>query len=248
MKALVIKEFTVGEGDKYLALFTDKYGRIEVFAKKAKRSKTSVLSGTELFVYGNFIVEKIRDTYKLSNVEIIRSFYDLRKDIFTLSYASFIIEFLNEVLKENSTNRNLLKLALYTLNELPKKNLSENLVKCVFETRALKYLGYMPNVYGCVQCNKNIEELDTNKPYAFSIEMGGLLCEQCIQQLNLKYVYKLKAGTVYTFRHVLTAPFKQLYYFTAPDDLINEFCKVSDRFLRFYIDKDFKTLDFIRNL
>ncbi len=245
MKALVIKEFTVGEGDKYIALFGDKFGKIDVSAKGAKHYNRGLASGTQLFVYGNFSVKKTRDTYKLLNVEIIKSFHNLRQDITTLSYASFIAEFLNEVTQENSSNKNLLTLTLYTLHELTKHRLSAKLIRFVFEMRAMKYLGYLPNVYSCTNCETDLHYLDKHTRYAFSIEDGGLLCNNCVRDTKK---IKLHIGTIYAIRYILNAPLKELYYFDAPKDLIREFCVVSEKYSKFYIDKDFKTLHFINIL
>ncbi|ONI46750.1 DNA repair protein RecO, partial [Epulopiscium sp. SCG-B10WGA-EpuloA2] len=223
-RAIIIKEFTVGEGDKYISLFSDKFGQINVSAKRANHYTRGFTAGTQLFVYGIFNIKKTRDTYKLLNIEIIKTFHKLRNDIVALSYASFIAEFLNEVTKENSSNKNLLTLTLYTLHEITKNKLSPKLIRFVFEMRAMRYLGFMPNVITCTNCEKDLQTIDIQKKYIFSIENGGLICDEC----NIKGL-RLSVGTIYAFRYILNAPLKELYHFSIISNLALEFCSISEK-------------------
>ena len=73
-KALVVKEYIVGESDKYVTLFTKEYGKIQALAPKAKKADKGFASATQLFVYGDFILTSFKDTYRMVSAEIILVF------------------------------------------------------------------------------------------------------------------------------------------------------------------------------
>ncbi len=57
-KGIVLHEMPIKEQDKRILLFSIDYGKMVVFANGAKRSKSSLLAGTQPFVLGNFIYMK----------------------------------------------------------------------------------------------------------------------------------------------------------------------------------------------
>ncbi|OOB76808.1 MAG: DNA repair protein RecO [Epulopiscium sp. Nuni2H_MBin003] len=238
LKGLIIKEYIVGESDKYITLFSESRGLLQVSAKNAKKYNTALAAGTQMFVYGNFSLNKTRNTYKIIDVEILNMFHKLREDIVSLAYASYIMEFIQEVAKEQVRDRELFRLTLYTLHEFTKAKLPKSMVKCVFELVALKYLGLMPNLEYCVECNKPVD----NK-YNFSIESGGYVCENC------KQVYiKISEDTFIAMKYMLQSPLNKLFHFKASDKVIREFNKVIEQYTIYYIEKKFTTANFIKEL
>ncbi|OON98492.1 MAG: DNA repair protein RecO [Epulopiscium sp. Nele67-Bin004] len=236
VKGLVIKEYVVGEGDKYITLFTHELGKIDVFVQRYTKNYSA---GTGLFVYGTFQIGVSKGTYKLQSVDIINMFHKLREDILMLSYASYITEFLLEVAHEGE--KELLRLSLYTLHELTLNKLSYKLIKAVFELRAMRCIGLMPSVTHCTQCGEQASEQDY---YLFSIEEGGYICNSC----NVPKAIKIQADTMYAMNFILSTPYKQLFKFSASNKLVLELVKLVDKYILYYIEKTFKTTNFIRNL
>lgn len=244
-KALVIKENTFGESDKYITLFTKEMGKIQVLAPKAKKTDRGFASGTQLFVYGDFILTTFRDTYRLVAIEVIEMFHNIRNDLEALSYASYIAEFIQSVTEEGLLQPELLKLTLLTLKQLSKGNLSPRLIRRVFELRAIGLIGFMPQLEACAACDERMM-LREDERYRFSVSEGGLVCYHCLanggDSLLISY------SSLYTMKYILSIDLGKLFRFNVTDDILKELEKICDRYIPYYLDKPFKTLDFIERL
>ena len=243
--AIVVKEYVVGESDKYITLFTKEYGLIQVGAPRAKKFDKGFASGTELFVYGEFILTQYKHTYKLIGVEPKYTFHHLRENLVILSYASYVAEFVSEVATESSSNSELLTLMLYTLHSLNKSNeKSVERIRRTFEVRALVILGFTPELNRCVICGTTIEA-DAQTTYTFVVQEGGVCCKECrgIQRhITLSYT------TWYVLHYIRLAPYKTLFNFEIKPYVLKELTKLCDEMIAYYIEKSFKTVEFIKSL
>ncbi|ONI39167.1 DNA repair protein RecO [Candidatus Epulonipiscium fishelsonii] len=241
VKGLVIKEYIVGESDKYITLFSRELGQIQVSAKFAKKYVSGLSAGTQLFVYGEFKIIKRQDKYKLLSADIIMSFYKLREDLIALSYANYIIEFLLKVTNENDKQEELLVLALYTLNTLTKSRLNCKIVRTIFDLKALQCLGLMPQVNNCVVCGKNLDTLIKNETYYFDIGNGGY---NCCANNHLK----LKGSSIDLIKYIYKLPIKHLYSFKADYKIFKELDFLMYKYRTYYIEYNFNSLEYIKTL
>lgn len=239
-KALVIKEYTVGESDKYVTLFSKEYGKIQVMAPRAKKNDKGLAAATQLFVYGEFICSSYKETYRLINVDIIEMFHELRNQFESICYASYIMEFLDYVVQPMQAHIELLQLALVTLQAFCKAALSYSLIGSVFKLRALKEMGYMPQLLRCVLCDTLLEE-DETASYYFSCESGGLVCKMCLKSYESD-IHIIDYGTRYTMQYLLTIPIKKLYYFKITHQIEYQLSKIVQSYTAYYINHDFKSL------
>ena len=244
-KALVIKEYIVGESDKYITLFTKDLGRIQAIAPKAKKSDKGFASATQLFVYGDFMLTSYKDTYRLVSVDLIEMFHNIRNDLSALSYASYMMEFIYYVTEPGLAQSELLKLTLVTLQALSKSEADYKRIRRVFEIRALGLLGFMPQLFACVDCGLAADEKEDAR-YYFSAEAGGLVCKDC--KGTYEDVVSLSYSTLYTLQYILTVSLKQLYHFQISEEVQKELDAVGNCYVPYYVDKPFKTLDFIERL
>ena len=241
-KALVVKEYIVGESDKYITLFTKEYGKIQVLAPKAKKVDRGFASATQLFVYGEFILTSFKDTYRLVNVDIIEMFHNIRNRLESLSYASYIMEFLQYVTEPMLAQPELLRLTLKTLKALTYEEASYSLIRRIYELRALAELGFMPQLTSCTECGEVLKEGETSK-YYFSAEAGGLVCESC--KSYYKDTVMISYSTRYTLQYILSSSINKLYHFRVTHEIQQELNQVCNYYVPFYVDKIFKTVEFI---
>lgn len=244
VKGIIIKEHVVGEGDKYITLFTHELGKIQVGAKKAIKNDKGFISGTQLFVYGQFVLNAYRETYKLISVDIISMFHNIREDLSSLSYGAYIAEFLREVTREGVINEELLKLTLRTLHKLSQGKIPPKLIRRIFELRALKTIGLMPSVEYCTGCNKEMIEPPLPR-YNLVVSEGGIICDNC---LGNEYFTSITYTTLYTMRYILYVPLEQLFQFRLDEEALGQLERVNDSYISYYIDKAFKTIEFIKSI
>ena len=84
---LVIMERQVGESDRLITVLTREEGVLRAFARKAKLLRSSKLSATQLLCYSRFLIYKGRDKYIIDDAQPVEVFFDLRRDIGSLSLA-----------------------------------------------------------------------------------------------------------------------------------------------------------------
>ena len=244
-KALVVKEYIVGESDKYVTLFTKEYGKIQALAPKAKKADKGFASATQLFVYGEFILTSFKDTYRLVNVDIIDMFHNIRNGLESLSYASYVMEFLQYVTEPMLAQPEILRLTLKTLKALTYEGASYGLIRRIYELRALAELGFMPQLASCTECGEVLKESEISK-YYFSAAAGGLVCESC--KLYYKDAVMISYSTRYTLQYILSSSINKLYHFNVTDEIQRELNQVCNYYVPFYVDRTFKTVEFIERI
>ena len=244
-KALVIKEYMIGESDKYITLLTKEHGRLQALAPKAKKADRGFASATQLFVYGDFILTSFNDTYRLMNADIIEMFHSIREDLEALSYGSYFMEFLHAVTEPMLSQPELLRLAITALKALTHKDADMPLIRRIFELRALKELGFMPQLLVCTDCGELLEESEEEK-YYFSTEAGGLVCKAC--KTDYRDLQVISYGARYTMQYIMTSPMNKLFHFKVTSQIQRELSSVCESYIPFYIDKSFKTLTFLESL
>ena len=115
LNGIVIAENNMGDYDKMLTILTPNYGKISCVAKGARRPKSALLAGTQLFCFGEYLVYKGTNTYHMNSCETIEIFYNLRTDLDKLKYAMHINKIIQDVTEENDNCYRILQLFLNTL-------------------------------------------------------------------------------------------------------------------------------------
>lgn len=171
VEGIIIREKTYSETSKIIDIITNKYGVISVMAKGAKAMKSKLRSTTTKLIYGKFnIVYKENKLSTLIEVDVINYYKNIKKDINKISYASYILELVEQVLKQNMNNM-IYNNLVYSLEKI-ENNLNPLVITNILELKCLDYLGVMPILDKCSICgNKNI--------ITISSDAGGYLCKDC---------------------------------------------------------------------
>lgn len=145
IRGIIIRENFSGDADKYLIVFAKDIGKLSIFAKGARNTKSKFLASSAVFTYADFIVNPSTKTPRLISADVIENFYNIRTDLDTTAYASFFVEFIDKALIENVPENDALLLLLKALQKLTKPNCNARLIGCIFQLRLLNILGYSPN-------------------------------------------------------------------------------------------------------
>ena len=145
IRGIIIRENFSGESDKFLTIFAKDKGKISVFAKGARNTRSKFLASSSLFTYGDFIIRTVTKTPTLLTADVIERFYNIRNDFATAVYASCFAEFIDKALIEKVPDNNALLLLLKSLQKLSKENAEPRLTGCIFHLRFLDILGYRPD-------------------------------------------------------------------------------------------------------
>jgi len=241
VRGLIINEMAIGESDKRIVIYSKEKGKIQVFAKGARKTKSEFLAGTQLFSYCDFVLVKNRNSITISQISIIESFYNIRQDIYKLSYAMYAMELLEYIGLENENNYELLKLTLKTLSAISNNIINIKLIIGIYEIKIMSLSGYKPQLYKCVIC-----EEEENTFSNFSSKYGGVLCSKC---KNKDYnTSRISTSTLYSMKFVIESDLVNLFSFNVSDKILEEIVYLSNDFIRIHLDKNFKTKEYIKSL
>ena len=161
MNGVILSESNLGDFDKMLTMLTPGAGKISCVAKGARRSKSALLAGTQIFCFGEYLMYKGSETYHINSVEPIEVFYNLRTDLDKLEIAVHINKIVQDVTTENQNCYKILQLLLNTLYTISETNKNLELILSTFKLRLACILGFMPNVEKCTNCGnkENIKNI-----------------------------------------------------------------------------------------
>lgn len=232
VNGIVIAENNMGDFDKMLTILTPNLGKIGCSAKGSRRPKSLLLSGTQFLCFGEYMLFKSADTYRINSCETIEMFYNIRTDLDKLTYASYITKIINDVTTENQNSFNTLKLFLNTLYMISETDKDLDFITSVFKMRILKILGFAPNITECVEC-----KCKENLNY-FSIRDNGIKCVACSRQDTS--CIEMKEATKNAIYYIMKADSKKIFSFELAENCRKELELISNIYLNEKLEKEYK--------
>jgi len=196
----ILKKVDRRENDQLLTIYTKDFGKLEILAKAVRKIFSKLRAGAEIFYLSEieFIQGKTRKT--LTDAILIEKFENLRKDLKKIKIAYKISEFLDNLISGQEADEKIWRLLLETFNKLNtraavkggEEDLSslttEYKIKDIrykiyyyFAWNLLLILGYSPELYSCVLCQKKL----VPAKLFFSTKEGGVICQKCFKELEL---------------------------------------------------------------
>ncbi|HHV29676.1 DNA repair protein RecO [Acetivibrio mesophilus] len=238
---IVIKEVNTGEADRIVTIFSKNKGKISASAKGARRPKSHLVAGTQLLCYSEFVLFKGKDMYSVTSCDVIEPFYDIRSDLERLTYAAHMMEMVNDVIFENQPATRLLQLFLNSLYMLTKTDKSPLQIVRIFEFRLLSIIGYAPWVSGCTECGSTLFD-----SMYFSFLKCGFLCGGCLAKD--KGAIRISEGAAKALNYIVYSKMNNLFSFEVSENVLDELGRVSRRYMRDRLEKNYNKLDFIKNI
>ena len=141
---IILKQTPVGEYDRHISLLTKERGKLSAFARGARRPGSRLAAATNPFAFGTFKLYEGKNSYTVAEADIQNYFEELREDYIGACYGMYFAEVTDYYTRENNDEREMLKLLYQTLRALCAESLSNPLVRCVFECRAIAVNGEFP--------------------------------------------------------------------------------------------------------
>ncbi|WP_343343955.1 DNA repair protein RecO [Terrisporobacter petrolearius] len=241
-QGIVLKSVTYKENDLILTIYTRKLGKIAAIARGAKKSKSSLLSSSQIFAYSNFTLKKEGNMYRVTQSEIIKSFYNLSYNFEAFSYATHILKLLDNFVIDNQSNNRLFISLAQTLYLFCEENIDMEYVSLCFELKFLECVGFKPIVNKCVSCNNN-----NFKNPVFNIYEGGILCERCSD--NFQHNLRMNITTANLMEYILKNDMLLCSKAKVSKYLINELNKILKIYMNEYLGSiNEKSLNVLKSL
>ncbi|GAA3646808.1 DNA repair protein RecO [Asaccharospora irregularis] len=241
-QGIVLKSVRYKENDVILTLFTRKLGKVAAIAKGAKRNKSALLSSAQIFAYGNYTLKRNGNMYRVTQSDIIKSFYDISYDIEAFSYATYITKLVEGATLENQTNNRLFVLLAQTLYLYTQESTDKMFITAAFELKFLDYIGFRPVVRVCSNCSSK----DLNGS-TFNIYEGGILCSKCSQ--NFEGNLKIDLTTIKLMEYIINNDILACSKAKVSKYLVYELSNILQKYLKVYVDNiDLKALYFLKSI
>lgn len=210
-------------------------GKISCVAKGARRPKSALLAGTQMFCFAEYLMYKGTNTYHINSVEPIEVFYNIRTDLDKLKYAVHINKIIQDVTHENQNCFSILQLLLNTLYVISETDKNLDLVLSIFKMRLASIIGFRPKIEECINCDEK-----ENLQY-FSLKDNGLKCKICGKQD--KSAISITKSTLNAIKYTITAPPKKLFSFEIKDESLEEFKIIAKLYFNEKMEKEYKLED-----
>jgi DNA repair protein RecO (recombination protein O) len=244
-KAIIIKQYEVGEADRIIIAFSRDFGRLALKARGVRKILAKLKGHLELFTHSKLEIHATMrgsiDT--ITGAETIDSFRNIRGDLESTSRVYFILEFINKVLPEREGHERIFDLLHYTLSEINKNKsrdkriiLSSHLCLQIF-----KELGFYPHFRECIRCG---EPLEAGNNY-FDFDGAGTVCGRCLPTENL---IPISDRAIIGLRLLIENEDEELKSIKMPLDTLEEIYNIIERYAQVVIDSELKSKEFVRHV
>ncbi len=239
-RGLVIRSTDYGEANRIITIFTEHLGIINANVYGAKSLKKGIGAASGLFVFGDILLVKRANRYKIEEIKVREGFFPLCEDITKLSLAAYFADLAHSAVGYQNRDDNILRLLLNSIYAICYNGIDLEMARTVFELRIAALGGYMPKTDRCACCDND----DFTDGLYFDIERGGILCSICKSPDSLQISDSARKAISY----ILTADDKRIFAFTASEKVLLEASKISERYVTEHFDRHFKTLEYYKKL
>ncbi len=241
IEAVVLNARDYGEAHKIVTLLSREMGKIDAVAKGVRKPKSRSRGAVQWLSLSRFELYEGRGLYTIIQGENLQRFTDIQEDLRKLAYASYLVEFLNEILPQGEASERVFFLLVATLHLLNSGN-SEAMVSRMFEVKLLKILGYNPELDNCVSCNAPLKENEV----LFSVALGGVLCPQCNNEDPS--ASRVNAGIIALWKKLATTDLKVFTRLKASSSHNNDLQRLVQEYVLYHLEKRLKSLKFLQEV
>ncbi|MGI6148539.1 MAG: DNA repair protein RecO [Firmicutes bacterium] len=237
-EGIVLRVRNMGEADRVVTIYTAHYGKIRAVARGARRVRNRLLSPTQVFTHGRYLVFPGKGLHTISQAEIVNSYQEFRDDLEKMAYASYITELLDSFTEEELPSQELfmLLIAAFSLGTHGRFALAAR----AFEVRLMQELGYAPQLHHCLGCGSAVQE-----NLRFSPE-GGVVCPRCAPRY--RELLPLSNGTWELMKRLTEWDVSRFGILHPSPVALGELERIMRNYIDFRLDYPLKSLEFLETV
>ncbi len=230
-EAIIVNTQNFRQTSLIVNFYTKDFGKVSGLLKGARQeplkfnSNIDRLSLNEIIFYKN----SRSSLHLVSQCDLKRDFRLIKNNLEKIKMAFSLIDLLNDLTIEEDGNEQIFNLTFSCLEQL-ENNCDLDKILILFKIKLLDFCGFKPHLDSCVSCNNKI--ISQAK---FSLKLGGLLCESCINKdITARVVYR---GTVASILYIEKNNFSDVLRLGMNHAIKRELIQVLDAFLEFHSDR-----------
>jgi DNA repair protein RecO (recombination protein O) len=223
-RGLVLRTRNLGEADRLVTLLTFEEGKFEAVARGARKIKSKLAAGIDLFTYGAFNFHQGKTWPIITGQDPIERFNCFREDPDLYPYGLYLNELTDKLISGCENCADLCNLLLEGWRAL-EEGTNCNLLCRAYELKLADAAGYHPHLHCCVSCG-------STGPTFFSPRQGGLLCGIC----SGADVIKISPGTLALAQRLIKSPLRQVHLLRPSPGQQEELSTINAAFYAHHID------------
>jgi len=241
VEAIVIRRRDWDEADRLLTLYSREQGKFQAVAKGARKPTSRKAGHLELFAHTRLLISRTRSIDIITQAETIETYARMRDNLVSSTLAHYFAELLDQFTGESEADHRLFELLSQALMWLCEPH-DLGLAARYYELRLLESAGFGPELHHCPVCDRKLEPV----PNFFSPALGGVLCQECGQDRREAFPLSLAAFKV--LRYGQTHTWNEFRRLRLSPALQSEAENVTYRYLLFVLERNLKSVDFLRQL
>ena len=221
--------------------YTRDYGKVRGIVKGIRDARARFGSTLEPFSLNEILFYKRKrggDLHLITQVDLVDMFQGVRDDLERLSYASYFIDLLNELVEVEDPNPAIFDLLQDSLLFLSSGASCKRTAR-IFEIKLFELLGLMPEIKNCVVCGT-----ENPDPAYFGVSLGGVCCKNCSEEAGMI----VSRGTLNFLEHARRSPFKELHHVKVSQEVGIELEKMLRRFVDFHLSNKLRSVIFLEKM
>jgi DNA repair protein RecO (recombination protein O) len=203
-EGIILRQTKTVNGRRMILLFSKKFGKISAGTSITEKGRSKAALAMRPFAYGRYEMYKNQEQFNIQSAEMIRSYFKIGEDIDKFMASSYVLELSEKLLQEGAQNPRYFQLLLDFFDVMENRERDMLTLILAFEMKALQLFGVAPRLDCCSVCGK------PEKTFRFSIEQGGLVCENCMKNLpskpNDSLIYELSFDIVDVLKYFSECP------------------------------------------
>lgn len=238
VQGIVLRYANYREADRMMTLFTREYGRMDVVARGCRRINSRLLSCTQTFCYGEYVLAERNGKFSVQQCELQDAFFDIRLDLDKLGVGTAMVLLAEEGALPDAPDENLFMLLLHSLTHVCYGENKPIDLLLYFLMHYLSLLGYQVALESCAHCGRSLA-LST----CFDINAGAL-CDACATSGCVH----IPALAHKAMRRMLLLPSSQMGKVALPEAVREALLRALVPFAQIKLERRFKPLDFLLQL
>ena len=173
-EAIVLGQIDYAEADRILTVYTPRFGKFRVIAKGARRPLSRFGPHIGQFARCRLMLARGRELDVVTGAETIDTHGALGRDLDAYAHAAHCCELVGRLTEDRQENPAAFEVLAGSLRLLA-DGVEPAVVARHFELALLTLLGYRPELYRCVACERDLAA----EPNFLSHRLGGMLCPTC---------------------------------------------------------------------
>lgn len=233
-EAIVLRQVKTSYGRKMILLFSKKYGKISAGTGIGDKGRSKSSLALKPFTHGRYEMYKNRESYNINSAEVIKSYYKIGEDVDKYMNGAYVLEFTEKALAEEVPAPAVFRLLTEFFDMLETREKAIGTLVLAYQVKLFRYLGIMPELERCTLCGEK------SKAAAFSIKDGGIICENCLKNIQNSdmdsLIYDDGFGIVNILRYFTVNPLKSIENLALKEDTGRLLQKLVRDYAAHYLD------------